>query len=339
MHKNFKSIFFLSIPLLFKYIFLFFFIDLDLFNSYDIKEDLLFYFGIILLLSSNISKRQFFINTICFIYIFYLILETTSYMAVSVNFSSSYMYLLLESNKQELGEFASAYINTPIILFIILSFILFFIIRKKRFVAYKKLSPIIGIFGFIGIIAILKFTGLIESNAYHNIVRGTYGYIDLQNSIQFIDKINKEDIKINTDNNVLVVVLGESTARGHMQLYGYNRETTPLLNAIRDSLYIYNNVISTDVFTLKSVPKMLTPMDVNSKKDKIINIVEVFNAASYKTLALSLTCRTLYLQHVYVLDNCSVMYQVVISIYLMPTMKTHSYYLSLTTPDTSFSIH
>ena len=287
MFKHFKYILILSIPLVLKYIFLLIFIEWNLFSIEDIKEDILFLLCIILLANSKLFKKQFFVDFICFLYLFYLVLETASYIAVSSNFSSSYMYLLIESNKQELSEFASSYINTPIVLFIIICCILFFMIRKSKFKVLNKYSSIIGVLGFISIVAILKFTGLIESNACHNIVRGTYGYIDLQNSVKLNSEIKKEDINIAADNEVLVVVLGESTARGHMQIYGYNKETTPLLNSIKDSLFVYNNVISTDVFTLKCVPKMLTSLDVNSKEQSVFSIVEVFNAAGYNTYWLS----------------------------------------------------
>lgn len=41
-----------------------------------------------------------------------------------------------------------------------------------------------------------------------------------------------------------VVIIGESGSRNHMSLYGYHRETNPLLKAIRDELYVFNDVVS-----------------------------------------------------------------------------------------------
>jgi heptose-I-phosphate ethanolaminephosphotransferase len=268
-------------------VFLLFNIEWDLFDLKDVKEDLIFFTAIFLVLWSDFFKKQFFRDAICFIYIFYFVLETTSYIAVSSNFSSSYMYLLLESNKQELSEFTSSYFNVSIVLFLVVSILLFFVIRKKKIETFNKKYSLLKILGFVGLVVFLKFTGLIESNAYHNMVRGTYGYIDLQNSVKFNSSIKEEDISVETDNDVLVFVLGESTARGHMQIYGYNRATTPLLNTIKDSLYIFDNVISTDVFTLKSVAKILTSLDVNSEKENLFNLVEIFNAAGFNTYWLS----------------------------------------------------
>lgn len=287
MFKRFKFIFVLSLPLLCKYAFLLLFVDWNLFELEDILEDLLFFIVIVLLPFIKQLNKPFFSNFVCFIYVLYIILETTSYIAVSSNFSSSFMYLLLESNTDELKEFSTSYISIPIIIFIILNSFLFFIIRKVKFKATNKSYSIIGLISIIFILIILKFSGLIESNAYHNIIRGTYGYIDLQTSLKINSDITKEDLVITSDNEILVFVLGESTARGHLQIYDYRRKTTPLLESIKDSLFVFNNVISTDVFTLKSVPKILTSLDIVSKKEKVFNIVDVFNTAGYKTYWLS----------------------------------------------------
>ncbi|SEQ83484.1 heptose-I-phosphate ethanolaminephosphotransferase [Hyunsoonleella jejuensis] len=287
MFKGINNILFLVVPLLLKYVFLLCFIDWVLFDIQDIIEDAFFLIVIIVIVNSDIVRKQLFGDILFLIYLFYLILETTSYMAVSSNFSSSFMYLLLESNRDEFREFSSSYINFPIVLFVMVMIIMFFKIRKLSFKSYFKYRNIIAVLGVVFIVFTLKVTGLIESNAYHNIVRGTYGYIDLQSSMKFSNVIKKEDILITSNNEILVVVLGESTARGHMQIYGYHRETTPKLNTIKNNLYAYNNVISTDVFTLKAVPKIITSIDIESNNESDIHLVELFNTAGYDTYWLS----------------------------------------------------
>lgn len=272
---------------MFKYLFLFFIIDLGLIEKGDIIEDILFCFSIAVLFLTGILKKQIYIDMLWFLYVSYFILETTSYIAVSSNFSSSYMFLLIESNKSELNEFAKSYINAPIISFLIVMCILFLFIRKKKFEINKPRKVLIGFLFFFGIVVFLKLTGLIENNAYHNIVRGTYGYWELQNNTKFNSNISRDDIQVTSDNEVLVVVLGESTTSQHMQIYGYERETTPLLNSMKESLFLYNDVISSDVFTLKSVPKILTSLDTNDTNKLNTNIVEVFNKSEFKTYWLS----------------------------------------------------
>ena len=263
------------------------FIDLRLVYYGDVLEDVLFVLSVVSVLYSGIFKRQFFLLGLYAIYALYFVLETTSYMTVSSNFTSSYVYLLIESNELEMKEFLTSYIDLKIVFFFVSMVVFFLLIRKIKLEINNRKKVFIGISCFFSIVIFLKISGFIEENAYHNIVRGTYGYFELQNNYRFDASIDKEDVKITSDNEVLVVVFGESTTRGHMQLYGYHRETTPLLNSLKDSLFIYNNVISSEVLTLKSVPKILTSTD-NFNKNKLgANLVQVFNEAGYKTFWLS----------------------------------------------------
>ncbi|MDI9409490.1 MAG: diacylglycerol kinase [Candidatus Pacebacteria bacterium] len=59
----------------------------------------------------------------------------------------------------------------------------------------------------------------------------------------------------------LVVYIGESTSRMNFQLYGYFRDTTPKLQAIKDSsknLLVFNNIFSTFSHTNESLNQALT---------------------------------------------------------------------------------
>ncbi|TYA86793.1 phosphoethanolamine transferase [Seonamhaeicola marinus] len=290
MSYDFKNLLLLSIPLILKYIFLLLLVDIYFIEIGDVKEDILFFTVIVALFSMlKFMRKQLFYDVLTFSYLLYFILETTSYIAVSSNFSSSYMFLLLESNKEELTEFSSSYLNEAIIIFASIILGAFFVVRRARINAkyirknYIKVTVVLFVVGF------LKYTGLIENNAYHNIVRGAYGYINLKNNVSYNENVLAKDINISSSNEVLVVALGESTTSKHMQVYGYDEETTPFLNRIKDSLFLYSNVISTDVITTKVVPKILTSLDngTNNNEDLVTNIIEVFNIAGFDTYWLS----------------------------------------------------
>jgi len=59
----------------------------------------------------------------------------------------------------------------------------------------------------------------------------------------------------------LVVVIGESLARNHMSLYGYARNTNPMLSARKSSLKINRDVISPQVHTIPVMRSILTLAD------------------------------------------------------------------------------
>lgn len=287
MNRILKNILIFILPLLLKYAFLFMFKDSESFDAEDFHEDILFCLFIFFVAYFVAGTNKFLTKATYLVYILYFVLEATSYMAVSTNFTSSYMYLLLESSPGEFGEFYRSYFSIVILLLVLMLGFSWYLLSKVKFNKTNPRKVALGLILSVGIIVLLKFTGLIEGNAYHNIVRGVYGYYELQNNLDIGQQANSQDIEILQDNEVLVLVLGESTARGHMSLYGYKKETNPNLGSIKDSLFIYNDVISTDVLTLRAVPKMLTSMCNEKQEESYYNIIDIFKKAGFYTYWLS----------------------------------------------------
>jgi heptose-I-phosphate ethanolaminephosphotransferase len=57
----------------------------------------------------------------------------------------------------------------------------------------------------------------------------------------------------------VIVVIGESITRNHMSIYGYNRPTTPYLDAIKERLIIFENAVSGFSSTFPALVLALTP--------------------------------------------------------------------------------
>lgn len=91
------------------------------------------------------------------------------------------------------------------------------------------------------------------------------------------------------EKNTVVWVIGESLNRNNMSLYGYARQTTPLLDALRPDLIVFNDVLSSAPATMSSLMKMLTPADLDnpdawSHKPDVLMLAE---EAGYKTFWIS----------------------------------------------------
>jgi heptose-I-phosphate ethanolaminephosphotransferase len=86
-----------------------------------------------------------------------------------------------------------------------------------------------------------------------------------------------------------VWVIGESINRFNMSLYGYPRRTTPLLDALRPDLVVFDDVVSADASTLPSMMKMLTPADIQHPDEwrRKPDVLALAEAAGYKTFWLS----------------------------------------------------
>jgi heptose-I-phosphate ethanolaminephosphotransferase len=83
----------------------------------------------------------------------------------------------------------------------------------------------------------------------------------------------------------LVLVIGESTNRQRMSLYGYPRETTPELDKLKDQLAVFDNVITPRPYTIEALQQVLTFAD-EEHPDLYLStpsLVSMMKQAGYKT--------------------------------------------------------
>lgn len=92
----------------------------------------------------------------------------------------------------------------------------------------------------------------------------------------------------NADSTLVVVIIGESCNRNHMSVYGYNRLTTPRLQARKD-IMVFDNVISANSSTLKSIMNIMTESNNDCPRplDSCIHIFDVLHSSAYKSYWLS----------------------------------------------------
>lgn len=135
--------------------------------------------------------------------------------------------------------------------------------------------------------------------AHNGITRNLYERID-----QTLDQYAEDELKAtllelaNSDLNVsasekdmtMILVIGESHSKGHSSLYGYTRETNPLLKkrAENGELTVFTDVVAPHSFTMYSVPKMLTfaAHDVQESFLEVPNIFDLAKSAGFKTFWL-----------------------------------------------------
>jgi heptose-I-phosphate ethanolaminephosphotransferase len=96
--------------------------------------------------------------------------------------------------------------------------------------------------------------------------------------------------KVDPDSSqTFVLIIGESTGRNHMSLYGYYRKTNPKLESIKKQLYVFKDVVSPHAHTIPVLQKVLTfanfeHMDYLTQKGSMIDL---FNRAGFKTYWIS----------------------------------------------------
>ena len=83
----------------------------------------------------------------------------------------------------------------------------------------------------------------------------------------------------------LVLVIGESTNRQRMSLYGYPRATTPRLDALREQLAVFDNVVTPRPYTIEALQQVLTFADEQHPDAYLTtpSIINLMKQAGYKT--------------------------------------------------------
>lgn len=199
--------------------------------------------------------------------------------------TQSLMFIIFESNKSESAEYFQNYFSLSIVLgFIGFSVLPIYIWTKIKPFSMKMNSAYLSCVAILVLlfappIAKAINTGIPEK-AYKSIDKHLgvgppwqlgFGYMHYDKELKAVednllnfDKIpplkNLVEAKKSLPTTV-VIVIGESTTRVHMGLYGYPRDTNPKLSSIKHELALFNNVFSSRPNTIESLEQVLTFAD------------------------------------------------------------------------------
>ena len=302
----------LLLPLLFysvivAFLFEYNFASFDLSRYQNLAEGILFgmlLFGLVSLL--RVSRSRTILSIITYIvFTISIWFESGFYYLYDVNFNASTIFILSGSNLRETWSFLISQIDLTLVLFtaimfIPLAFIIPHLVKQIRFFSWfikppSKLRRLIsaGVLA-IGIVGTLYITGMIGQNLPYVFVKTSLQYsqqTNAYNNLGLSDKIGgfKNAIRRRSDNNeIFVVVIGESHTRHKMSLYDYDRPTNPKLEALKDELVIFDQVISASTNTIKSLERSLTLANYeDSTAIQKGSIVQLFNSVGFKTYWLS----------------------------------------------------
>ena len=209
--------------------------------------------------------------------------------------NASSIFVFLNTNINEATEFMSIKATPLLLLFI--PYITLFVLALRNIpkTSVKKRLPII-IWSAVWLFIVIFFADNIIHKrflrlAVPDVERAFISFFQESKEYNNLKtrKLYSLDAELTTEDPTLVVVIiGESCNRNHLSLYGYGRPTTPRLQARKDIL-VFDNVISANSNTLKSVMNFLTEnnMERHSPLDSCIHIFDVLHSTSYKTFWLS----------------------------------------------------
>lgn len=199
------------------------------------------------------------------------------------------LYTSFETNFQEIIGFFKSYIKwyeVAIVFFYL--YLLSKIVYSYPFYLFKhKWIPALCGIIFLGI-GIRFYEQSVTSISLS-------AYIDYR---EFTDLLSKNitrktsDYFTNVSNNdkeaLYVVIVGESTSRRNMGIYGYYRNTNPELTQMKSELYLFNQVISPRTHTILSLDRIFSMADYkNPNHNELGTVFQLANQAGFKTYWLS----------------------------------------------------
>ena len=252
------------------------------------------FMGLLSLIKANTLRKGFLLlsygvlSLLCFV-------KLGFYNQYDAQLNASSLYVIFETNTEEVSEYISHYTNPTLIgLLLLLLCSLFLVFKYRKNIMYASVSKTFKGITIIGIICALfliqwKFIDenipLMSMQAYKEyketkaILKGQLA----QKETHYFEDINAKE-----GPQTYVVIIGESTSRRHLELYGYPRPTNPLLSQIREDLFIFDSVITPNVHTILSLDKILsfsTHKTPNKKENA--SMVQLANKAGFTSYWIS----------------------------------------------------
>lgn len=244
--------------------------------------------GIICLLKNRYLQLMLKLLALSFVSIEFL-LESTSVFQHGERFNPDFLYILLGTNGNEVEEYIETFASPSHIGSFIFSMLLiiasFWIVIKEKYCHPVRIQNIFLLVLLLGVIVMVRRSVITEYNLYSKILSYTEYKVPPNLHTYYKNPaliFDEEDLPQN-----VVVIFGESLTKYHCSLYGYNKETNPLLTQLKDkdSLIVFKNVTSPGTSTVQSFRYMMGTHKENDGREwfDCIFIPEIIEKAGYKS--------------------------------------------------------
>ncbi len=155
--------------------------------------------------------------------------------------------------------------------------------------ATRRTAAAVGAVMVIAGCATMQFN-VFPFNVVENIYRSFDEFVQVRRypassaNFEFKAKYNKTA----PQREIYVMVIGEAARAANWQLYGYDRQTNPLLSG-EDDVVVYRNVVTQCNATHKSVPLILSSVSADNHSEIYARrgILQLYKEAGFRTLVVS----------------------------------------------------
>ena len=260
-------------------------------------------FSVLIIWVFSLLKNSRFKSIVVYVFFSFFTLciyvEAVYFLIYQTYFSPSSIFVFLDSNPSEASEFLTFYFSRPLVILTLSTSVVFglclrqLFLMSKHFFTIEKSSVFYSFLLMGTLLSFLRFSKYIDYNFPYLFVRSFVLY-QMESKELDVYKKNKNGNFKNLHKKSLgakeisVLVLGESTTKSHLGIYGYQRPTTPLLSSQKNDLALFQDVISPNTYSVACVTKLLTLGNYETpKKTSQGSVIQLANAAQYETFWLS----------------------------------------------------
>ncbi len=202
------------------------------------------------------------------------------------------LYAVFQSNTSESFEFIRQFISLRwIALFVFVTGVIGLLLYRQEQQETKKIERSL-LFFMIIMFGTLSFSYESELRLFSFVKEGFHTYsreLKLFKEVQLQRKAGelKFEAEKSEKSETYIIVIGESLNKEHMGIYGYQRDTTPLLFKKREinGLLVFDNVYSNHTHTMPVLSLALTEANQFNKYNyyESLSIVDILNKAGFET--------------------------------------------------------
>tara|TARA_B100000809_G_scaffold47690_1_gene42361 strand:+ start:21322 stop:22926 length:1605 start_codon:yes stop_codon:yes gene_type:complete len=243
-----------------------------------------------------LSKNRFVYLSICSLFFTIGFIETIHWIILKGPITTTSLLVVANTNMQESIEFLDLKGSFELLILVPYTILFLYLLKRNPTYSKSKNQSLIVVFILIlsvGFISENALKGRLVRKGIPTIAKVTFSFIEeiklyqevleenhpLKVNAQLIDQSNKQTV---------ILVIGESTNRNHLSLYGSKRKTTPRLDK-RADLTVFKDVVSPYSNTINSVLTILSEsnLEENLPLNKSVDAIDIFHSAGFKTFWIS----------------------------------------------------
>ena len=247
-----------------------------------------------MLISLLLAKARFIrIAGVVFTVMFFVVSSVEIWMQYNFHMAigGNWLPLILSSSTQEVVEFISGYMTLPGLVgslaWIMAMTFVCWSISLVHPMAKRRVAIAVFFAGLCAFLAIdVIFKGSLNLSAVTFWKATLKSYVE-ERALKSCREYSVPDF-VKGDSPVLgVIVIGESATRNHMSLYGYQRETTPRLDAIRDELIVFSNLTANVLETRVALRYLFTDATLPNKGKVNITLSKLCKKTNASSVLIS----------------------------------------------------